>query len=183
MIAANRVADELRRHRAGRPWLDRTTLGSARAVGDDLDGVLSVGHRTWPATYEPIAGPDYVAMGLAKWWTADVVTALDPPGPHPRGRRRRRVVGMATFGPQDDAFVLWKLYVLPEPPRPGHRVAPAGAPSSSGRSELEHPRSRLSYIEGNQQAARFYAGTGFVETHRETPGSGPARRVCGWSAS
>ena len=41
------------------------------AVLDDLDAVLEVGHRTWPATYEPIAGPEYVAMGLAKWWTAD----------------------------------------------------------------------------------------------------------------
>ena len=34
------------------------------ALGDDR-GVLSVGHRTWLATYEPIAGPEYVAMGLA----------------------------------------------------------------------------------------------------------------------
>ena len=32
-------------------------------------------------------------MGLAKWWTSDVVTDLDPQGPHARrrrGRRRRR---------------------------------------------------------------------------------------------
>ena len=42
-----------------------------RAVEDDLDGILSVGHRTWPPTYEPIAGADYVAMGLAKWWSAE----------------------------------------------------------------------------------------------------------------
>ena len=42
-----------------------------RAVEDDLDAILSVGHRTWPPTYEPIAGADYVAMGLAKWWSAE----------------------------------------------------------------------------------------------------------------
>ena len=42
-----------------------------RAVEDDLDAILSVGHRTWPVTYEPIAGADYVAMGLAKWWSAE----------------------------------------------------------------------------------------------------------------
>lgn len=38
--------------------------------------------------------------------------------------------------------------------------------------ESEHPRITLSYLEGNQQAARFYTRHGFVETHRETPGSG-----------
>ena len=30
-----------------------------------------MGHRTWPGTYGPIAGEEYVAMGLATWWTED----------------------------------------------------------------------------------------------------------------
>ena len=30
----------------------------------------------------------------------------------------------------------------------------------------------LSHLEGNQQAARFYAVHGFTETHRESAGSG-----------
>ena len=34
-----------------------------RATEADLEAVLYVGHRTWPTTYEPIAGADYVAMG------------------------------------------------------------------------------------------------------------------------
>lgn len=29
----------------------------------DLNAVLAVGHRTWPATYPPITGEDYVATG------------------------------------------------------------------------------------------------------------------------
>ena len=61
-----------------------------RAVEDDLDGILSVGHRTWPPTYEPIAGADYVAMGLAKWWSAESHAPGDPRRPDDGGRARRR---------------------------------------------------------------------------------------------
>ena len=50
------------------------------ADGNDLVAVLSVGHRTWPLTYEPIAGADYVAMGLAKWWTEDATIPAVGPG-------------------------------------------------------------------------------------------------------
>src|SRR6478609_4943532 len=149
------------------------------AVGDDLAGVLSVGHRTWPATYEPIAGPEYVAMGLAKWWTSDVVTDSIRKGRTIVAVKGDDVVGVATFGPQDDAFVLWKLYVLP-----GHHGRGIGSRLMEAvverALESEHPRITLSYLEGNQQAARFYLRHGFTETHRETPGSGLPESV--WMA-
>jgi ribosomal protein S18 acetylase RimI-like enzyme len=146
------------------------------AVGDDLAGVISVGHRTWLATYEPIAGPEYVAMGLAKWWTSDVVTDSIRKGRTLVAVDGDEVVGVATFGPQDDAFVLWKLYVLP-----GHHGQGIGSRlmdcvvEQARESGLE--RITLSYLEGNQQAARFYAHHGFTETHRETPGSGLPQSV------
>jgi GNAT superfamily N-acetyltransferase len=146
------------------------------AVGDDLTGVLSVGHRTWLATYEPIAGPEYVAMGLAKWWTSDVVTDSIRKGRTIVAVEGDDVVGVATFGPQDDAFVLWKLYVLP-----GHHGRGIGSRLMGAvvdrALESEHSRITLSYLEGNQQAARFYDKHGFVETHRETPGSGLPKSV------
>ncbi|HSU75128.1 MAG TPA: GNAT family N-acetyltransferase [Terrabacter sp.] len=149
------------------------------AVGDDLAGVLSVGHRTWLATYEPIAGPEYVAMGLAKWWTSDVVTDSIRKGRTLVAVEGDDVVGVATYGHQDDAVVLWKLYVLP-----GHHGKGIGTrllEAVVGRAvETEHGRITLSYLEGNQQAARFYAKHGFVETHRETPGSGLPESV--WMA-
>ena len=141
------------------------------AVGDDLAGVLSVGHRTWLATYEPIAGPEYVAMGLAKWWTSDVVTDSIRKGRTLVAVEGDEVVGVATFGPQDESFVLWKLYVLPG--HHGHGIGSRLLDAVVERArENEHPRITLSYLEGNQQAARFYARHGFVETHREAPGSG-----------
>ena len=63
--------------------------------------------------------------------------------------------------------MLWKLYVLP-----GHHGQGIGSRLLERRRrralESEHPRIMLSYLEGNQQAARFYAQHGFVETHRES---------------
>ena len=38
---------------------------------DDLDGVLEVGRQTWPATYVPLVGEEYVRNGLARWWTPE----------------------------------------------------------------------------------------------------------------
>jgi GNAT superfamily N-acetyltransferase len=141
------------------------------AAGDDLAGVLSVGHRTWLATYEPIAGPEYVAMGLAKWWTPDVVTTSIRQGRTLVAVDGDEVVGVATFGVQDGAFALWKLYVLPG--HHGHGIGSRLMKAVVDRAlELGHDRIVLSHIEGNRQAARFYAAHGFTETHRESGGSG-----------
>ena len=149
------------------------------AVGDDLAGVLSVGHRTWLATYEPIAGPEYVAMGLAKWWTSDVVTDSIRKGRTIVATQGDEVVGVATYGPQDDSFVLWKLYVLPG--HHGHGIGTRLLEAVVERAlESGQKRITLSYLEGNRQAARFYARHGFVETHREAPGSGLPESV--WMA-
>jgi GNAT superfamily N-acetyltransferase len=141
------------------------------AVGDDHAGVLDVGHRTWLATYEPIAGPEYVAMGLAKWWTSDVVTDSIRKGRTIVATRDDDVIGVATFGIQGDDFVLWKLYVLPG--HHGHGVGSRlmGAVVERARAG-GHERIVLSRIEGNDVAERFYGRHGFVETHRESGGSG-----------
>ncbi|HET8988920.1 MAG TPA: GNAT family N-acetyltransferase [Humibacillus sp.] len=141
------------------------------AAGDDLAGVLSVGHRTWLATYEPITGPEYVAMGLAKWWTPDVATTSIRQGRTLVAVDGDEVVGVATFGMQDGAFALWKLYVLPG--HHGHGIGSRLMTAVVDRAlELGHDRIVLSHIEGNRQAARFYAAHGFTETHRESGGSG-----------
>ena len=149
------------------------------AVGDDLGGVLSVGHRTWLATYEPIAGPEYVAMGLAKWWTKDVVTHSIRKGRTLVAEKAGEVVGVATFGTQDDAFVLWKLYVLPD--HHGHGIGSRLMAAVVERArEAGQDRITLSHMEGNEQAARFYTRHGFVVTHREESGSGMPASV--WMA-
>ena len=141
------------------------------AHGDDLSGAVSVGHRTWLATYEPIAGPEYVAMGLAKWWTRDAVTASIRAGRTIVAALGDEVIGVATHGMQGEQVVLWKLYVLP-----GHHGKGIGTAllreveqraAASGHRTLV-----LSHIAGNTAAARFYAKNGFVTTQVEEGGSG-----------
>ena len=131
-----------------------------RAVPADLDAVLEVGRTTWPATYGPIAGDDYVTMGLAKWWTREETlplvysgrTTVAEDGP-PEGPGH--VVGIASTGLLKGHLVLFRLEdVLAQ-------AALAG-----------HPDIRLSYLEGNDSAARFYTAAGFTDLHREHNGHG-----------
>ncbi|MCU1537380.1 MAG: GCN5-related N-acetyltransferase [Humibacillus sp.] len=144
------------------------------ADGDDLAGVVAVGHRTWPPTYEPIAGPEYVAMGLAKWWTSDAVTASIRAGRTLVAVDGDEVVGCATVGPAgtpDDALALWKLYVVPG--RHGLGIGSRLLAEVVERAVAAgHTRIVLSHIEGNDDAAAFYRARGFHETHRESGGSG-----------
>jgi hypothetical protein len=91
---------------------DRVVIRTA--TGNDLDAVVRVGHQTWLATYEPIAGPDYVAMGLAKWWTTDAVIPSIRVGRTLVAERDGEVVAMAAYGTQGHDLALRKLHVLPE---------------------------------------------------------------------
>jgi GNAT superfamily N-acetyltransferase len=147
-----------------------------RAVEDDLDAILSVGHRTWPVTYEPIAGADYVAMGLAKWWSAESTLPAIGAGRMTVAELDGEVVGVASAGPYrahgeagEGRLVLWKLYVLPEHQREGIGARLLEAVVEGARGI--YPEIRLAYIEGNDAARDFYAHKGFVEVDRE-PGSG-----------
>ncbi|MDV3223445.1 GNAT family N-acetyltransferase [Intrasporangium sp.] len=141
------------------------------AEGNDLDAVLSIGHRTWPVIHEPIAGMDYVAMGLAKWWTSDVVAASIRQGRTLVAELDGEVVGMAAFGTQDDGFVLWKLYVLHE--HHGRGIGSRLMDAVVERAvELGHTRITVAYPEGNAYAERFHRAHRFHESHREPSGSG-----------
>ena len=141
-----------------------------RPTEADLEAVQYVGHRTWPTTYEPIAGADFVAMGLAKWWSAESIRPLDHAA---AGSRSPRSTGWSWASPPRDrmtaALVVWKLYVLPEHQGRGigARLLERGRRGCSGL----YPEIRAAYIEGNVSARGFYAHKGFVEADRE-PGSG-----------
>jgi GNAT superfamily N-acetyltransferase len=156
---------------AGAAPAAESSLQIRLADGDDLAGVMAVGHRTWPPTYEPIAGPEYVAMGLAKWWTSDVVTDSIRKGRTIVAVEGDEVVGVATVGVLDDALALWKLYVVPG--QHGRGIGSRLLEAVVERAvDAGHHRIVLSHIEGNEDAARFYRSRGFTETHRESGGSG-----------
>jgi len=135
------------------------------ADGNDLRAVLEVGRRTWPATYEPIAGADYVAMGLAKWWTEDATIPSIRAGRVTVAELDGTVVGIAGVGPHEHHLVLWKLYVLPG--HQGKGIGSALVASVIDQATGLHPEIRISYLEGNTGAEAFYRGKGFVEISRE----------------
>lgn len=142
-----------------------------KVVGDDLDAVLEIGRRTWPGTFEPIAGPEYVEMGLAKWWTSDATIPAIRSGRTLVAEVDGQVVGMAVYGTHDDELVLWKLYVLPEHHSRGIGHLLLEAALDRGR-ELGHRRMAVAVVEGNDRALRFYERHGFVHVGRESGGSG-----------
>ncbi|HKX68104.1 MAG TPA: GNAT family N-acetyltransferase [Intrasporangium sp.] len=142
-----------------------------QATGNDLDDVIEIGHRTWPVIYEPIAGIDYVAMGLAKWWTSDVVAASIRRGQTLVAELAGDVIGMVAFGTQNGDFVVWKLYVLPE--HHGKGIGSRLMDAVVDRAlEGGHTRITVAYPAGNGYAERFHRAHGFVESHREPSGSG-----------
>jgi ribosomal protein S18 acetylase RimI-like enzyme len=141
------------------------------ATGDDLQGVIAVGQQTWPVTYGPIAGDDYVAMGLAKWWTADATIPAIRAGRVTVAEFDGEIVGMTSVGHLDGHLALWKLYVLPEFQSSGvggmlMRAAIAKA-KADGYDAIV-----LSYLDGNDNARGFYEHYGFTETGREGTGGG-----------
>ncbi len=140
------------------------------AALDDLHAVVAVGHRTWPATYEPIAGPDYVSMGLAKWWTEDATSPAISSGRVTVAEVDGEVVAMASTGPSDGHLVIWKLYVLPE--YQGHGLGSQLMDAVLEKARRAYPDIRVAYLEGNDQAAAFYRAKGFVEVEHEASGHG-----------
>ncbi|GAB3165635.1 hypothetical protein GCM10027258_88730 [Amycolatopsis stemonae] len=140
-----------------------------RAVEADVTAIAAVGHRTWPPTYEPLAGKDYVANGLARWWSGDLLrqavartfVAEDAAG---------EIVGMTSFGPVDDVLVVWKLYVVPE--AQGTGAGSALLRKVLGDAAGRHRAVRLAHIAGNERAAKFYAHHGFTYLRRESDADG-----------
>jgi ribosomal protein S18 acetylase RimI-like enzyme len=146
-----------------------------KATTEDLDAVLAVGHRTWPATYEGIAGADYVRAGLAKWWSAEATSPAIRQGRTTVAELDGEVVGMASVGPEQDHLVLWRLYVVPE--QHGQGIGSALLATVLDDADGRYAEIRLSYTAGNTPAAHFYRSRGFTETHREAGGGGVPDQV------
>ena len=147
------------------------TVVVREATGDDLSGILAVGHATWPVTYGPIAGDDYVAMGLAKWWTPDATIPAIRSGRATVAEEDGRIVGVSIVGPLEEELVVWKLYVLPthQGSGVGSRLMEAALSEATtdGWGSVV-----LSYLDGNELAAKFYRRFGFEFYERESAGSG-----------
>ncbi|GAA0558079.1 hypothetical protein GCM10010172_46390 [Paractinoplanes ferrugineus] len=140
-----------------------------RGAGDeDVDAIVAVGQLTWPATYA-FAGDEYVREGLDTWWSAaaiarslrdtTVLVAVDEAGV---------IVGVGNIDLRGDVPIIWKLYV-----RPASQGTGAGSALLAALlARATDLPVRLEYVDGNEPAARFYAGRGFTELRRE-PGDRP----------
>jgi GNAT superfamily N-acetyltransferase len=133
-----------------------------RADVGDIASIIEVGRATWPATYG-FAGPEYVAHGLATWWSAEAI-----------GRSLTDTVvlvadtgdGLAGIGNIDlrgPVPIIWKLYVVGDAQGTG---VGSGLITELIRVADGRPV-RLEYVAGNERAARFYARHGFAEIGRE----------------
>ncbi len=154
------------------PAEPRAPLASVRpAELDDIDAFVEVGRRTWPQTYAPVAGDDYVALGLAKWWTPEAVRPLVEAGRALVAEVDGHVVGVSAVGPLHGDLVLFRLYVLPE--HQGRGIGQQLIDEVFERArETGHRILRVSYLDGNDAACAFYARNGFRESHREATGDG-----------
>ncbi|HLR96191.1 MAG TPA: GNAT family N-acetyltransferase [Jiangellaceae bacterium] len=142
-----------------------TVLAVRPACAADALEIVRVGRETWPSTYA-FAGPDYIARGLASWWSEDVVL---------RGIETTRtfvaevagtVIGMGNIDLRAEQPIIWKLYVVPH-----HQGAGAGHALLDRLLAKAPPESEvaLAYIDGNVRAADFYRRHGFVELRRDPP--------------
>ena len=125
--------------------------------------------RRGPPTYS-FAGDDYVANGLATWWSTEallrsleattVMVAVNGDG----------IVGVGNIDLLGDVPIIWKLYVLPE--AQGSGAGSALLAALLDRAPTGAKSVRLEYLDGNEKAAAFYAARGFTELRRE-PGERP----------
>ena len=133
-----------------------------RPTRGDVEAIISVGRRTWPATYE-FAGADYVTDGLATWWSVEAIGRSLETTTVLVADSGKAIVGTGNVDLRPEIPVIWKLYVAPE--AQGEGVGAALITELVGVAD--GLAVRLEYTDGNARAARFYAAHGFVEVGRE----------------
>ncbi|WP_051367298.1 GNAT family N-acetyltransferase [Hamadaea tsunoensis] len=135
------------------------------AVADDVPAIISVGRRTWPETYG-FAGSEYIAHGLATWWSPEAVERSLANTVVLVAGSGDEIVGTGNIDLRGDVAIIWKLYVVPA-------AQGTGTGSALITSLIGYAGSRpvrLEYLDGNTRAARFYAAQGFAEIFREPSG-------------
>jgi GNAT superfamily N-acetyltransferase len=128
----------------------------------DIDAIKAIGHQTWPETYG-FAGADYVADGLARWWSTEAIEHSLRDTTMLVAISDERLLGVGNIDLRGEVPIIWKLYVMP-------RSQGTGAGSALIAALLARAPGRpvrLEYTDGNDRAARFYVARGFTELRRE----------------
>jgi GNAT superfamily N-acetyltransferase len=133
---------------------------------DDVPAIVRVGRAAWPPTYA-FAGPEYVAHGLATWWSTGSIKESLATTEYRVVELDGEVVGVGNLDLRPAVPVIWKLYLLPE--SQGRGVGAALLQSLVDAVPDDRDRVALEYADGNDRAAAFYTRHGFVEVRRESP--------------
>ena len=132
-----------------------------RATPDDLDAVRFVGVCTWPATYGPRLGANYVMRGLDEHWSTKAIAPALAAGRIDVAETADGVIGMTEVDDLGDDLVLWKLYVMPSAQGSGigHDLVAAAKDRArrSGRDLLTE------YEPANEVVRGFYLHEGFED--------------------
>lgn len=137
-----------------------------RADVADVAAVREVGLKTWPVAYDGLASPEFIEEGLAAWWSPEVVERGIQRGITLVALDDEQIVGMVGVGREDDFWVMWKLYVLPE--YQGKGVGKALLEAAISALPADATQLLLDVLITNEPAIRFYRKHGFVEA-RDLP--------------
>ena len=135
-----------------------------RAEVADAEAVREVGLKTWPVAYAGLASPEFIADGLAAWWSLEAVERGISKGITLIALEADQVVGMVGLGREADFWVMWKLYVLPE--YQGRGVGKALLDGAIAALPDGTPELLLDVLVTNEAAIGFYRKHGFGEPRR-----------------
>jgi ribosomal protein S18 acetylase RimI-like enzyme len=130
----------------------------------DVQAIREIGLTTWPVAYGSLVSPEFIADGLAKYWSPEAVEWGVRNGITLVADEDGQLVGMVGVGREDDFYVMWKLYVLPDHQGKGVGKALLDAAIEAlpaGTTEL-----LLDVLIGNEKAIGFYRANGFGEAAR-----------------
>ncbi|MER7250099.1 GNAT family N-acetyltransferase [Kribbella sp. NPDC000426] len=135
-----------------------------RAELSDVDAIRQIGLTTWPVAYAGLVSDAFMTDGLAEWWSVEAVERGISKGITLVASDGVELLGMVGLGREEDSWVMWKLYVLPDQQRKG--VGKALLDAAIAALPDGTPELFLDVLVANEQAIGFYRSQGFTEAKR-----------------
>jgi ribosomal protein S18 acetylase RimI-like enzyme len=132
-----------------------------RAELSEVDAVRYIGVTTWPVAYAGLASDEFITNGVAQWWSPEVVEWGIRNGITLVAAEGDELVGMAGLGREDDFWVMWKLYVLPD--HQGKGIGKALLDAAIAALPDDATELFLDVLVTNEKAIGFYRAHGFTE--------------------
>jgi ribosomal protein S18 acetylase RimI-like enzyme len=135
-----------------------------RAELSDVDAIRQIGLTTWPVAYAGLVSDAFITDGLAQWWSVEAVERGISKGITLVATDGDELLGMAGLGREEDFWVMWKLYVLPD--QQGRGVGKALLDAAIAALPDGTPELLLDVLVANEPAIGFYRSRGFTEAKR-----------------